>query len=78
MQLEELLGAELFAQVQTKINEHNEMEPDRQKHVRFVDLSESVKNPRRRIAPLRVSMTGAACGIAAGPHRSAHQFIQNV
>ena len=40
MQLEELLGAELFAQVQTKINEHNEKEPDRQKHVRFVDLSE--------------------------------------
>lgn len=40
MKLEELLGAELFAQVQAKLDEVNGKEPDKLKHVRYADLSE--------------------------------------
>lgn len=40
MKLEELLGAELFAQVQAKLDEVNGNEPDKLKHVRYADLSE--------------------------------------
>lgn len=40
MKLEELLGAELYAQVQARIDEVNANEPDKLKHVRFADLSE--------------------------------------
>lgn len=40
MTLKEVLGEELFAQVDAKINEINAAQPDKTKHVRFVDLSE--------------------------------------
>lgn len=40
MKLEELLGAELYAQVKAKIDEVNGKEPDQLKHVRYADLSE--------------------------------------
>lgn len=40
MKLEDVLGAELYAQVEAKINEINAAEPDKTKHVRFADLSE--------------------------------------
>lgn len=40
MKLEDLLGAELYAQVAAKIDEVNANEPDKTKHVRFADLSE--------------------------------------
>ncbi len=40
MKLEELLGAELYAQVQAKIDEANGNEPDKLKHIRYADLSE--------------------------------------
>ena len=40
MKLEELLGAELYAQVQSKLDEVNGKEPDKLKHVRYADLSE--------------------------------------
>lgn len=40
MKLEELLGAELFAQVQARLDEVNGNEPDKLKHVRYADLSE--------------------------------------
>lgn len=40
MKLEELLGAELYAQVQAKLDEVNGKETDKQKHVRYADLSE--------------------------------------
>lgn len=40
MKLEELLGAELYAQVQAKLDEVNGKEPDKLKHVRYADLSE--------------------------------------
>lgn len=40
MQLEELLGAELYARVKAKIDEQNANEPDKLKHIRYADLSE--------------------------------------
>jgi hypothetical protein len=40
MKLEELLGAELYAQVKAKLDEVNGNEPDKLKHVRYADLSE--------------------------------------
>lgn len=40
MTLEELLGAELYSQVKSKIDEVNSKEPDKLKHVRYADLSE--------------------------------------
>ena len=40
MTLEKLLGAELYSQVQTKIEEVNSKESDKLKHVRYADLSE--------------------------------------
>lgn len=40
MELRELLGEELFSQVDTKIQEHNSKEADKLKHVRYADLSE--------------------------------------
>lgn len=40
MKLEELLGEELYAQVKAKLDEVNGKEPDKQKHVRYADLSE--------------------------------------
>ena len=40
MKLEELLGADLYAQVKTKLDEVNANEPDKLKHVRYADLSE--------------------------------------
>ena len=40
MKLEELLGAELYAQVKAKIDEVNANETDKLKHVRYADLSE--------------------------------------
>lgn len=40
MKLEELLGAELYAQVQAKIDEKNKDEADKLKHIRYADLSE--------------------------------------
>ena len=40
MTLKEVLGDELFAQVDAKINEVNASQPDKTKHVRFADLSE--------------------------------------
>ena len=39
MELRELLGEELFAQVDAKIQEHNNQVADKQKHVRYADLS---------------------------------------
>jgi TolA-binding protein len=40
MQLEELLGEELYAQVKAKIDEKNANETDKLKHIRYADLSE--------------------------------------
>ena len=40
MELKELLGDELYKQVQAKIDEKNSTETDKLKHVRYTDLSE--------------------------------------
>ncbi len=40
MELKELLGDELYGQVEAKINEHNEGIEDKLQHVRYADLSE--------------------------------------
>ena len=40
MKLEELLGEELYAQVQVKLDAANANEPDKLKHIRYTDLSE--------------------------------------
>ena len=40
MELKEVLGEELYKQVQAKIDEQNSKEEDKLKHVRFADLSE--------------------------------------
>ena len=40
MKLQELLGEELYSQVQAKLDEVNGKEPDKLKHVRYADLSE--------------------------------------
>ena len=40
MTLKEVLGEELYTQVDAKINEVNAAQPDKTKHVRFVDLGE--------------------------------------
>lgn len=40
MELKELLGDELYAQVDAKIQEHNAGITDKSKHVRYADLSE--------------------------------------
>ena len=40
MKLEDLLGADLYAQVKAKLDEVNAKEPDKLKHVRYEDLSE--------------------------------------
>lgn len=40
MTLQELLGEELFSQVQAKLDEVNAKETDKLKHVRYADLSE--------------------------------------
>ena len=40
MKLEELLGADLYAQVKAKLDEVNANEPDKLKHARYADLSE--------------------------------------
>lgn len=36
MKLEELLGADLYAQVKAKLDEANAKEPDKLKHVRYL------------------------------------------
>ena len=40
MELKELLGDDLYKQVQAKIDEKNSTETDKLKHVRYTDLSE--------------------------------------
>lgn len=37
MELKELLGDELYAKVDEKLQEHNNGEPNKQKHVRYAD-----------------------------------------
>lgn len=52
MKLEELLGTELYAQVQARLDEVNGKEPDKLKHVRYADLSEGGYVSKEKYADL--------------------------
>lgn len=58
MKLEELLGEELYAQVQAKLDEVNGKEPDKLKHVRYADLSEGGYVSKAKHDALQASLTG--------------------
>jgi len=58
MELKELLGEELFAQVDAKIQEHNNGEPDKLKHVRYADLSEGNYVSKEKYQTLETKSNG--------------------
>ena len=58
MKLEDLLGAELYAQVQAKLDEVNGKEPDKLKHVRYADLSEGDYVAKGKYDALQVKYDG--------------------
>lgn len=58
MKLEELLGSELYAQVQEKLDAVNSKEPDKLKHVRYADLSEGNYVSKDKYADLETSLAG--------------------
>lgn len=58
MELRELLGEELFSQVDVKIQEHNSGEPDKLKHVRYADLSEGNYVSREKYTTLQTESNG--------------------
>lgn len=58
MQLNELLGEELFSQVEAKIQEHNGGIEDKLKHVRFADLSEGQYISKEKYQTLETKIGG--------------------
>lgn len=60
MKLEELLGAELYAQVQAKLDEVNSKQTDKQKHVRYADLSEGEYVNKSKHAELQTKFDSQA------------------
>lgn len=60
MKLEEILGEELFAQVNHAIEEHNAKEPDKLKHVRYADLSEGGYVSKDKYFALETDAAGKA------------------
>lgn len=60
MKLEELLGNELYAQVQAKLDAVNENEPDKLKHVRYADLSEGEYVGKGKYDALQAKLDGQA------------------
>ncbi len=52
MKLQDLLGEELYVQVQAKLDEVNGKEPDKLKHVRYADLSEGEYVSKAKYADL--------------------------
>ena len=58
MRLEDLLGAELYAQVKEKIDAQNAVEQDKLKHVRYVDLSEGEYISRTKHDALEAEKAG--------------------
>jgi len=58
MKLEELLGEELYAQVQAKLEAVNKDEPDKLKHVRYADLSEGGYVSKQKYQDLEDTLTG--------------------
>lgn len=58
MELRELLGEELFGQVDAKIQDHNSKIEDKLKHVRFVDLSEGGFVSKEKYGELETAKKG--------------------
>lgn len=58
MTLQELLGEELYAQVDAKIQEHNEGIEDKLRYVRFVDLSEGGYVSKEKYTTLKTQADG--------------------
>lgn len=58
MELRELLGEELFGQVDAKIQEHNAGIEDKLKHVRYADLSEGNYVSREKYQTLETKSNG--------------------
>ncbi|MCD8127496.1 MAG: phage scaffolding protein [Clostridiales bacterium] len=58
MKLEELLGPELYQQVQAKIDKANEGQEDKLKHIRYADLSEGGYVSKDKYASLETDLTG--------------------
>lgn len=58
MELKELLGEELFSQVDARIQEHNSGIEDKLKHVRFADLSEGSYVSREKYKNLETTVNG--------------------
>lgn len=58
MTLQEILGEELFAQVDAKIQEKNKGVEDKLKHVRFVDLSEGGYISKEKYQTLKTQAEG--------------------
>lgn len=65
MKLEDLLGAELFAQVQAKLDEANANEPDKLKHIRYADLSEGEYVGKGKHDALQAKFDGQTQELAA-------------
>ena len=65
MKLEELLGAELYAQVQAKLDEANANEPDKLKHIRYADLSEGEYVGKGKHDALQTKFDGQTQELAA-------------
>ncbi len=60
MKLEDLLGEELYSQVKEKIDSANEGQEDKQKHIRFADLSEGGYISKGKYESLQADMNGSA------------------
>ena len=58
MQLRDVLGEELFGQVDAKIQEHNNGIEDKLQHVRFVDLSEGGYISKEKYQSLETKANG--------------------
>lgn len=58
MELRELLGEELFSQVDAKIQEHNSAIEDKTQHVRYVDLSEGGFVSKEKYTSLETESNG--------------------
>lgn len=58
MELKTLLGDDLYAQVEAKINEHNAGVTDKTQHVRYADLSEGGYVSKEKYKELETTVTG--------------------
>ena len=66
MKLEELLGAELYAQVKAKIDAANAGQEDKLKHVRYADLSEGEYVSKAKHDSLQALLDGKSTELESG------------